>query len=191
MIKKTSIFACVCLVLTSFGCGWIRQSKIQSELDDLRPKKAVLQMRLDGAYKRYESLLNQSNKLTSDLKANHNAAMALLRDNPGTVACIASGTVALSEGNVFSDDAKELGAAVGLFCLGVYIFSEDFQKSADHLVSEINKASSREKTIQSQINGLKPQLAAETRNWQVEKQGFDELSNQISKLEDELTELQR
>ena len=188
MNKVTGCFAIAIVLMTSIGCGWVRRAQIESELDGLKPKKALAQARVDAVYRKYQSLESESEKVTAALKANHDAAIALLRDNPGTVACIASGAVALSEGNVFSDDAKELGAAVGLFCLGVYIFSEDFQKSADSLVSEINKASAREKSLRSQLEALKPQLEAETRNWQREKLVVDQLSQEISKLQTELRE---
>ena len=191
MFKKLFIIAAVIGLTGSFGCGLTRKQQIEAELTDLRPKKALSQQRLDGFKQKIVSLQSQSTRLANDLNANHNRTVALLRNNPGTVACIASGAVALSEGNVFSDDVKDIGGKIGLVCLGFYIFSEDFQKTADNLVNELNQASDRAESLQSQLDSLKPTIDAETRSWQTEKKQFDELSEKIAGLESELNKLTR
>lgn len=191
MYRKTLIITALICVTLLPACNLTRKSRIESELKGLRPQKESSQGRLDAIKQRLASLQSQSGRLTSELSANHNRTMALLRDNPGTVACIASGAVALSETNAFSSEVKELGAGVGLFCLGIYLLSEDFQRSADNLVSALNEASDREESLKSQINALKPKIDAEARSWQAEKKVFDEVSNKIAGLETELAELTR
>ena len=105
------------------------------------------------------------------------------------MACIASGTVAISENNIFSDDIKEFGAAIGFGCLAIYIFSEDFQKDVDEFISEIYQSSERDKVLRSQITPFKPKIEAETRIWQTEKKAFDEISQKVTNLELELEKL--
>ena len=191
MFKKLLIVAAAIGLTILFGCGLTRKGQIEAELKELRPQREMSQRRLDGWKQRIVSLQSQSNRLTNDLNANHNRTVALLRNNPGTVACIASGAVALSDSNVFSDEVKDIGGKIGLVCLGFYIFSEDFQKTADALVNELNRASDRAEHLQSQLNSLKPKIEADTRAWQTEKKLFDELSTKIAELESELVKLTR
>lgn len=191
MFKKILIIAAVIGMTILFGCGLTRKGQIEAELTELRPKREKSQQRLDGWRQRIVSLQSQSSQLTTDLNANHNRTVALLRNNPGTVACIASGAIALSDSNVFSDEVKDIGGKIGLVCLGFYIFSEDFQKTADNLVNELNRASDRAESLQSQLDALKPKLEADTRAWQTEKKSFDELSKKIAELETELLNLTR
>jgi peptidoglycan hydrolase CwlO-like protein len=192
MLKKSFVIvAAITCLLGLFGCGLTRKGRIESELKELRAQREASRQRLDSSKQKITSLQSESNKLVNELNANHNRTMALMRDNPGTVACIASGAIALSEGNVFSDDVKELGAKIGLVCLGFYIFSENFQQTADNLVNELNTASDRAENLQHQVDALKLKIDAETRSWQTEKKLFDELSRKIAELELELDKLTR
>ncbi|HYY96605.1 MAG TPA: hypothetical protein VE713_19020 [Pyrinomonadaceae bacterium] len=189
MLRSTLCAVVLTGVVVSAGCSWWRAQSIRSQLKDLGTQKEASQQKLDGLNQKVTSLRDQSNKLANDLRANRNKTMALIRDNPGIVACIASGAVAMSEGNAFSDDIKQMGGAIGLGCLGLYLFSQDFQKSVDNFKEQLDRASELEKSLQSQMDSLKPKLDAETRSWQIEKKSFDELSEKIAALESEMEKL--
>ena len=180
MRKLYFLMILTCVVLLA-GC-----ESTQSKIDKLETQKQESQARLDAVKQRISTLQAQSNKLVRDLQANHNQTMTLIRDNPGTVACIASGVIIVGDENTFSKDLKEFGTLVGLGCIAVYLFDEDFQKSADDFVAKIEQASNLEKKLQADINALKPKVEEETRQWKSEKVVYDDLAAQIQKLQSEL-----
>ncbi len=167
----------VSVLLTSTAC-----TSIEAQIQKLDLQKQSSQQRLAAIGNKRLLLQNQSNKLANELRANHNQTLAFVRDHPGVIACIASGSIVVDEGNVFSDDIKELGAAVGLICVFIYLASEDFQKSVDDFLTEINAASDREKNLQSQLNALRPKIESETQAMNAEKAKLDALTEEIEKL---------
>jgi peptidoglycan hydrolase CwlO-like protein len=171
------------------GCQFFRKYQIESELQQLKPRQESLKQSLDSKKAGISTLQNRINKLTGDLSQNHNTTLTQMRNNPGKVACAASGTIAVTESNAFSKDLKELGTAIGLGCLAFYIFNEDFQKEVDEFVIEINKSSDRDKSFRSEIDSIKPKIESETKSLQTDKKAFDEITLKISDLEKELINL--
>jgi outer membrane murein-binding lipoprotein Lpp len=190
-MQNKLVFTFLIITFLTFlpGCQIYRKYQIESELKQLKPQQELLKQSMENKNRNLSVLQTQANKLNTELTANHNATVALLRNNPGKVACMASGTVAISENNIFSEDIKELGAAIGIGCLAIYIFSEDFQKEVDEFVEEINQSSERDKLLRSQIVYFKPKIEAEKRIWQTEKKAFDEISQKVTNLEMELEKL--
>jgi peptidoglycan hydrolase CwlO-like protein len=179
-IQFIALFITICVLIASPAC-----TSLKAQIKELDSQKQSSQQRLDTLSKNISSLQNQSNKLANELRANRNQTLAFVRDHPGVIACIASGAIAIDEGNVFSDDIEEFGATIGLICAVIYIASEDFQKSVDDFLVKIEAASDREKNLQSQLDALKPKIEAETRAWKNEKVTFDALTTKIQKLRSE------
>lgn len=180
MQRSTNLIAsltCIFVLIAGNAC-----TSVEAQIKELESQKQSSQQLLDTINKNISSLQSQSNKLTNELRTNHNQTIAFVRDHPGVVACIASGTIAMDDDNVFSDDIKNLGEAVGLICLAIYIGSEDFQKSVDNFLVELKESSDREKNLQAQIDAIKPKTESETRAWKDEKVKFDALTEEIEKL---------
>jgi predicted nucleic acid-binding Zn-ribbon protein len=172
-----AILIAVLLLVAASAC-----TSNEAQIKELDSQRQSSQQRLDAIGKNVSSLRGQSNELTNELRANRNQTLAFVRDHPGIVACIASGAIGLDEGNVFSDDIQEFGATVGLICAVVYIASEDFQKSVDDFISEIDAASDREKNLESRLAAVKSKIESEARAWEDEKVKFDALTEKINKL---------
>jgi len=176
MMGKKKVVICSMLFVAMFGCSSVRKAQINSELQDLKSKK-------DSSQSRLNSIMQSISALQSQMQSNHSTTLGIIRDNPGKVACIASGAVGLSSSNAFSDDAKQLGTIVGLGCLTGYILNEDFQKETDSFVKELNNSSERETSLHFQIDQA-------TRAWQDEKTLFDDLSARVDHLNQELLKLE-
>src|SRR5262249_43765702 len=160
MLRKTILIGSLIWVVALFGCS--RKSQIESKLKQLNAQKGVSQQRLDMVEQKISSLQAQLNNLTNAYNANRNETLELMRNNPGKVVCGASGAVALSKGNIFSDEFKQLAAKFGLGCIGAYFIFPNFQKEVDAFIEEINNSSQRAKGLQAQLDSLRPKIDEET-----------------------------
>lgn len=154
----------------------------ESQIKKLEAEKLVSRQRLEAVQTEVSYLQNQSQKLNGEIKANHNKTMAMVRQNPGIVSCIAAGGIALEEGNVFSEDLKKMSGLWGLGCAFVYVFDENFQKEVDSFVTEIEQSSEFSKKLQSQINALKPKIEEKKRQLRFEEAACNELQKKIDAL---------
>jgi septal ring factor EnvC (AmiA/AmiB activator) len=186
-IQKTFFVVTLLCVAVLMGCG--EKEALEKQIKDVESQRSASEQRLTSQNQKITALQNQSNQLASDKRANHNKTLAFMRNNIGTVGCLAVAGIVISDDNAFSKDVKELSGAVGLICLGVFLFSEDFRKNVDLVVTELNAASKRDKALKAQVDALQPKIEAEQKIWSAEKKEFDRLTSEISGLRTRLAEL--
>lgn len=188
-IQKTIFVVTLLCVALLVGCG--EKEAIEKQIKDIESQKSASEERLTSQNQKITALQNQSNQIASDKRANQSKTTAFMKDNIGTVGCLAAAGIVISDDNVFSKDVKELSGAVGLLCLTVLIFNEDFRKNVDIVVTELTAASKRDKAFKAQIDALQPKIEAEQKIWAAEKKEFDRLASEISSLGMKLAELKK
>jgi hypothetical protein len=97
--------------------------------------------------------------------------------------CLASGGVALSDDNEFSDDVKGLGTVAAFICLAAFASNSNFRSEVINLGDYLVQASSRVKDLEARLQTAQFSLATAQAEAATQHSRFDSLDITIQNLQ--------
>ena len=178
-------------VISSFGCSIIRKNQIKSELEKLEPQKTASAQKLSEINNKIQSLENDVKTLQSNIKKRTDLTLSYMKENAGTVACMASVGYSLGDDNLFSKDVNDFINTVSVVCAVITVFSEDFRNNVDKVVNTIDQSDRAIKTWKIQIAEINDELKTYYQVGEQEKKLYSVLDNKIKGLKSELGQMDK
>lgn len=190
-VEKTFLFAVILTVIfSSFGCNSFRIKAIKTELENLEPKKAASEKRVNQLDEKILRLESDVKTLQSNIRKRADWTLSYMKENAGTVACMASVGYSIGKDNLFSEDVNEVINAASVVCAIITIFSEDFRNNVIQVVDAIDESDKAIKTWETQIAKINQNLKSEYGFRKQEQEIRQSLDTEIRALKTELAQLE-
>lgn len=189
---KMFLFGIVLIsVFNSLGCNNFRIKEIKAELEKLESQKTISEKKLNEINGKILLFENDVKTFQSNIRKRSDWTLSYMKENAGTVACMASLGYSVGKDNLFSKDVNDLINAVSVVCAVVAIFSEDFRNNVVQVVNTIDESDKAIKTWLIQIEKINENLKIEYGFRDKEQEIYQSLNNEIKTLKNELTQLER
>lgn len=191
-LGKTFLFAVILIgIFNSFGCNSFRIKAIKADLENLEPKKTASEKRLNQINGNIRRMESDVKTFQTNVKKRADWTLSYLKENAGTVACMASVGYSIGEDNLFSEDVNDVINAASVVCAVVAIFSEDFRNNVIQVVDTVDESDKAIKTWETQIAKINQNLKNESDLRNQEQKIYQSLDNEIKALKSELIQLER
>jgi len=160
-----------------------QRQQISSEIQRVQDTRSLVLQELTNRQQMVSSFETQANDLDGQLSTLKSDANAYIADHKMAALCMASGGVALSDDNEFSDDVKSLGTVAAFICLAAFASNSNFRSDVVNLGDYLVQASTRAKGLEGRLQMARSSLMTVQAEAATQRAQFDSLDITIQNLQ--------